>query len=433
MESRLFGTRQLKQIPQLKRLTDEERFAIRVVASVLPFRVNQYVIDQLIDWDNIPADPMFQLCFPQKKMLSPVHFNTMAELLQRQAAPEQVKQAAHDIHRELNPHPASQQTLNVPKLDGVPLTGVQHKYRETVLYFPSQGQFCFSYCTFCFRWPQFVGEKDLRIAATDPIELFVYLGRHQEVSDLLITGGDPLVMDTRRLEKVLLPLLSDEFSHLKNIRIGTKALSYWPYRFLTDPDSDALLRLFERVVQAGKHLALMVHFNHWREMQPEPVGKAIERIRGTGALIRSQSPLLRHINDDPDVWRRMWQEQVQLGVIPYYMFVVRDTGPRSYFEVPLVEAWHIYRRAVRKVSGLARTVRGPSMSAGPGKVEIQGVAEIAGEKVLVLRFIQGRNPGWVQKPFFARYDEAATWLDQLRPAFGEQQFFYQEEYTTMSA
>jgi hypothetical protein len=67
------------------------------------------------------------------------------------------------------------------------------------------------------------------------------------------------------------------------------------------------------------------------------------------------------------------------------------------------------------------------MSAAPGKVEIQGVTEMLGEKVLALRFIQGRNPDWVQRPFFARYDETATWLDQLRPAFGEEKFFFEEE------
>ena len=427
METRLFGTHQLSQISQLERLSEEQRFAIRVVATVLPFRVNHYVIDQLIDWDKIPQDPMFQLCFPQDEMLSPAHFNRIADLLRQQAPTEQIKHAAQEIHKELNPHPANQQTLNVPRLDEVPITGMQHKYRETVLYFPSQGQFCFSYCTFCFRWPQFVGEKELRIAATDPEVLFAYLRRHPEVTDLLITGGDPLVMSARRLEKIVMPLLKEEFSQLRNIRIGSKALSYWPYRFLTDQDSDDLLRLFECVTKAGKHMALMVHFNHWREMQPEPVRKAISRIQGTGAVLRTQSPLLRHINAASDIWQRMWQEQVQLGLIPYYMFIVRDTGPRSYFEVPLVEAWNIYRRAVRNVSGLARTVRGPSMSAGPGKVEIQGAVELTGEKALVLRFIQGRNPEWVQRPFLAGYDESATWLDQLKPAFGEERFFYEEE------
>ena len=93
-----------------------------------------------------------------------------------------------------------------------------------------------------------------------------------------------------------------------------------------------------------------------------------------------------------------------MGMIPYYMFVERDTGARRYFELPLERAWQIYRGAIKQLSGLGRTARGPSMSVLPGKVEIQGVAEIQGEKVFVLRFIQARNPEWVQRPFFAKYD-----------------------------
>jgi hypothetical protein len=140
---------------------------------------------------------------------------------------------------------------------------------------------------------------------------------------------------------------------------------------------------------------------------------------------------VRHINDDPDVWIRLWRTQVSLGLVPYYMFVERDTGAKRYFEVPLARAWEIYQQAMQQVSGLGRTARGPSMSAGPGKVEIQGITEIHGEKVFVLRFIQGRNPDWVQRPFFAKYDPEATWLDDLQPAFGETRFFFSDEYQAM--
>lgn len=112
-------------------------------------------------------------------------------------------------------------------------------------------------------------------------------------------------------------------------------------------------------------------------------------------------------------------------MIPYYMFVERDTGPKNYFEVPLVRAQEIFREAFSYVSGLARTVRGPSMSAWPGKVRVLGTAEIKGEKVIVLDFLQGRNPEWNGRPFFAKYDPNATWLDQLKPAFGEEKFFFE--------
>jgi L-lysine 2,3-aminomutase len=225
------------------------------------------------------------------------------------------------------------------------------------------------------------------------------------------------------------PLL--EIPHLRNIRIGSKALAYWPYRFLTDPDAEDLLSLFRKVHQAGKHLALMAHFNHPNELKTEAVKQATQRVRDTGAQIRTQSPLLRHINDDSDTWAELWKMQVEMGMVPYYMFVVRDTGAQHYFAVPLVEAWRIFRNAYNQVSGLSRTVRGPSMSCDPGKVQVDGVMEVHGERVIVLKAIQGRNPDWVGRPFFAQYDERAIWLDDLKPAFGEASFFYEEELERM--
>lgn len=424
----VYTERQFDRIAPLTRLPAEQRRAMRVVANVLPFRVNQYVIDELIDWGRVPEDPIFQLTFPQPGMLSEADFDHMARLLEAGAGRDQVRAAARAIQAGLNPHPADQQALNVPHLDGRPLPGFQHKYRETLLFFPSQGQVCHSYCTFCFRWAQFVGDKDLRFAASESADLHHYLDAHPEITDLLVTGGDPMVMKTRNLAEHLEPLLDPRFEHVQTIRIGTKSLTFWPQRYVTDPDADDLLRLLERLVSGGKQVALMAHFNHWRELDTPIARRAIERVRSTGAVIRSQAPVLRHINDDPDVWARLWQTQVRLGIVPYYMFVERDTGARRYFELSLARAHAIYRNAMQQVSGLARTARGPSMSASPGKVEVQGVAEIQGEKVFVLRFIQGRNPDWVQRPFFARYDDTATWLDQLRPAFGEPRFFYEEEH-----
>ena len=429
---KVYTQRDLDKIHRLAALPEQARFDMQVVSSVLPFRVNEYVIDQLIDWSRVPHDPVYQLTFPQRDMLAPAMYERMAAALRRGAPRDQVQQLAAELRAELNPHPAGQLQMNIP-LDrgGEPLNGLQHKYRETVLFFPSQGQTCHSYCTFCFRWAQFVGDKALRMASTEAGRLHAYLQAHHEVSDLLITGGDPMVMKTKHLLGYLEPLLEPRFAHVQTVRIGTKALTFWPQRFVSDDDADGLIDLLARLVSAGKHVAIMAHYNHWRELSTEVARRAIRRLRATGAEIRSQGPLLAHINDSADDWARTWKTQVQLGIVPYYMFVERDTGARHYFEVPLARAWEIYRGAMQRVSGLGRTARGPSMSAGPGKVEIQGVAEIRGERVFVLRFIQGRNPDWVQRPFFARYDEQATWLDQLRPAFGEREFFFEAEYRAM--
>ena len=428
---KVYTEKHLDQISQLDTLSRRLRHDIRVVAKILPFRVNRYVIDQLIDWENAATDPMFLLTFPQRGMLAPESFNRMAKLMRTGADSKSVHALATQIRRQLNPHPAGQMELNVPVLDGEQLTGMQHKYHETVLFFPSQGQVCHSYCTFCFRWAQFIGDKSLRFSSSEVDSLYDYLKRHKEVSDLLLTGGDPMVMKTHHLNYYLEPLLDRSVEHVQTLRIGSKALTYWPHRFVTDEDADDLLRLLEKLVRSGKHVAFMAHFNHWREMESNMTKRAIQRIRSTGAEIRCQGPLLDKINNDPAVWSRMWREQVRLGLIPYYMFVERDTGARRYFEVPLARALQVYQQAYQSVSGLARTVRGPSMSASPGKIQVQGVTEINNEKVFLLRFLQGRNESWTQQPFFARFDENATWLDDLKPAFGQNQFFFEKEYQSV--
>jgi KamA family protein len=416
-----------RNIPQIARLSEEQRFDIEVVGHVLPFKVNSFVIDHLIDWDNIPDDPMFVLTFPQRGMLRPEHYDEMASLLRAGADPGTLKQTADRIRMQLNPHPAGQLAHNVPLLRGEPLHGMQHKYQQTVLFFPSQGQTCHAYCTFCFRWPQFVGWSELKFATKEVEQLIEYLREHPEVNDVLFTGGDPMIMSAKHLAAYLEPLIEARLPNLRRIRIGTKALTYWPYKFLSDPDTRELLALMQKVSRSGIHLALMAHFNHRRELEPQPVQDAIARIRETGAEIRTQSPLLRHINDDPQVWATLWNRQVDLGCIPYYMFVARDTGAQHYFAVPLVRAWEIFRGAYQQVSGLCRTARGPSMSANPGKAQVLGVTEIRGEKVIALRFLQGRNPDWVGRPFFAEYSDTATWLNELKPAFGEKRFFFQDE------
>ncbi len=415
-------------IPQVQQyLTAEQQNSIRVVGTVLPFKVNEYVINELIDWSKVPNDPIFTLTFPQKEMLQPQHFEAVDQALKNEMPKAELKELLHHIRLELNPHPAGQMEHNVPELDGVKLTGLQHKYRETVLFFPAHGQTCHAYCTFCFRWPQFVGESEMKFAMRETELLKEYIRQHTEVSDILFTGGDPMVMSTKHLKEYIEPLLDPELSHLQTIRIGTKSLSYWPFRFTDDKDADELLRLFEKIVASGKHLAIMAHFNHYNELKTEVVKKAIERIRNTGAEIRTQSPLMRNINDNPRAWSKMWKLQVKLGCIPYYMFLARDTGAQHYFSVPLFRAWQIFKKAYQSVSGIARTARGPSMSADPGKIQVLGTAMAGDEKVFVLRFIQGRNPEWVHRPFFAKFDPEAIWLTDLQPAFGEEKFFFEQE------
>ncbi len=447
---RAIDQRNIAETPQWGLLDEEVREAIDVVGRVLPFRTNQYVLDHLIDWSRVPNDPIFQLVFPQTAMLSARDLEAIRALLKRGASPEEIGAEVSRIRLDLNPHPDGQMTHNVPTLDGRPLQGLQHKYPETVLFFPAPGQTCHAYCTYCFRWAQFVGMENLKFQARDTDDLVAYLKVHPEVTDVLITGGDPMIMRTQVLRRYIEPLLSPELAHVQNIRIGTKAVAYWPQRFVTDEDADDCLKLFEQVADSGRHLAVMGHYSHPVELDPVISREAVRRIRNTGAQIRMQGPLIRHVNDTSEAWAELWRTGVRLGLIPYYMFVERDTGARNYFEVPLVRAYEIFKAAYSQVSGLSRSVRGPSMSAFPGKVRILGVVTLrdtidasmldviresvgfellgdADRKIMVCDFIQARDPAWVRKPFFAELDASAAWFDELRPAFGKPRFYFETD------
>lgn len=427
-------TRQsISQAPQWELIPPDLQEAVLVISRVLPFRTNQYVMNELIDWNNIPDDPIYRLTFPHPDMLAPEEYQALRELVLVQKDEMAIEKMVRAIRMRMNPHPAGQMTHNVPTMNDEPVRGLQHKYKQTVLFFPSSGQTCHAYCTFCFRWPQFVGMDDLKFDARESNELVSYLKLHPEVTDVLITGGDPLIMNTRSLAGYIEPLLAPELAHIQNIRIGTKSVAYWPQRFVTDKDADELIELFRKIVASGKNLAIMGHYNHPVELRPAIAQQAVKRIVGSGATLRMQAPLIRHINEDPAGWAELWTTGVRLGAIPYYMFVERDTGPSHYFQLPLAKAYEIFQQAYQMISGLSRTVRGPSMSAFPGKVVIDGIVTIGGEKVFALQFLQARNPDWVRKPFYAKFDPEATWLDDLVPAFGEKKFFFETEETPARA
>jgi KamA family protein len=414
----------IDSLPQFQALAPDLQHDIQVVSTIFPFRTNRYLVDHLIDWDGVPDDPIYQLTFPQRGMLSEEDFARVSKLLRTHAPRDEIAHTAHDIQMRHNPHPAGQLKYNVPDLNGEPLHGIQHKYHETVLFFPSRGQTCHAYCSYCFRWPQFAGLHDLKFAGKEVSGLVAYLHHHPEVTDVLLTGGDPAIMKTAHLREVITPLLAPELEHVRSIRIGTKALAYWPQRFVTDHDADDLLRLFEEISAAGRHGAIMAHTSHPRELSTPVAREAIRRVRSAGCEIRMQAPIIRGVNDSAAAWSTLWCEGVKLGMIPYYMFVSRDTGPKNYFEVPLGESYRIFRQAYSQVSGLGRTVRGPVMSATPGKVLIHGVTHLHNQRLFVLSFIQGRDPEWVGRPFFARYDEEATWLFDLEPAHNADPRFF---------
>ena len=423
---------EIKDIFSKKGVIDKYLSERELIARVFPFKVNSHLLD-LIDWQNFQTDPIFQLTFPQNGMLKTEELERLKAKIVTNASHEEIAKVISEIREEKNPAPSNQSANRPSYLDETDdeiyeCEGLQHKYHTTVLMFHKNAQTCHSYCSYCFRFNQFVG-KD-QFLEEDSDRFHKYLKQHTEISDILITGGDPATMKTNVFKSMLLPLLKDDYSHIKNIRMGTKALTYHPYRFLTEPDADDLIELFSKLIENGKHISIMAHFTHYNEIS-DATKEAIKRLRSIGCNIRTQAPLMKHINDSSEIWAKMWEMQVTLGMIPYYMFIARDTGPHKYFEVTFDRALKIYQNARKSLSGLSHTARGPSMSAGPGKICIIGQEKIAGEEVFILKFLQGRNPNWCDRVFFAKYDPNASWLSHLRPAFGEKEFFFEEEYKNL--
>ncbi len=424
-----YNRNNIRELPQVKYLSKEKYKEIEMLSLVFPFKINNYLADELINWENYETDPIFNLVFPNKNMLN----NSLYDKLNydfNNASEQTLKNTILDIWYKLNPHPAGQLDLNVALLNKRQIHGLQHKYNETVLAFPSAGQTCHAYCSFCFRWPQFIGVQDFKINLRQSNSLLKYLQHHPEVTDLLITGGDPMVMNSKSLENYLSELIENiETTNIQTIRIGTKSLSYFPYKYTTDKDAKAILNYFEKIISKGLNLSIMAHINSPNEQKTPVFAEAVRLIRSTGAQIRSQAPILKHINDSAEDWAEMWRQQVNLNIIPYYMFIPRDTGAKEYFEISLIEAWKIFSNAFRQVSGICKTARGPIMSALPGKIQVLGVSQLEkdGEMkdALALRFIQGRNPEWNNIPFYAELNENANWLTELKPFYGDK-FFYED-------
>ena len=162
----------------------------------------------------------------------------------------------------------------------------------------------------------------------------------------------------------------------------------------------------------------MARFCHPRQLEPRLTGDAVRQIHGTGAVIRTQAPLIRSVNDAPSVWAAMWRTQVRMGMVPYAMVIEPVTGLSGKFTVPLARAQAIFAGAYASVIGLARTVRGPVMPAGPGTVCVDGIADIGTQKVFVLRFTQASDQDLIGQPFFATFDPQAAWFTDLKPAPG---------------
>jgi len=351
----------VRSLDQLEHLSDDEREELKPVAEKFVFRANDYYL-KLIDWDD-PDDPIRRLIIPQAGELG------------------------------------SWGTLDASNEESVTVArGTQHKYVSTVLLLCNE--VCGAYCRYCFRKRLFMDDNDE--TTHDISEGLEYIRSHPEVDNVLLTGGDPLLMSTRRLVDIFESLRA--IPHVKIIRLGSKMPAFDPLRVLNDNDLQAA---FRRYSTAERRIHVMAHFDHPRELTDLAV-KGIAACLENGVICVNQCPLIKGINDSPDVLSEMYDKLSYIGCPPYYLFQGRPTEGNEPFELPIVEGWSIFQEAIKRGSGLARRARFV-MSHETGKIEIVSVDE----NHIYLRYHEAKNEADIGRFMVCRRDDEAYWFDQL--------------------
>ena len=314
----------LTQIDQIQQLNMRERAALEPVTERFSFRANDYYLS-LIDWDD-PNDPIRRAVVPHPQEL--------------------------DEWGRLDP--SDEKTYTV-------MPGVEHKYPSTVLLLVSN--VCDSICRYCFRKRVFIQPEAEHLH--DVPAAVEYIRQHDEVTNVLLTGGDPLMLATAKLTDIVARLRQIE--HVQIIRVGSRVPAFNPYRIIDDP---SLLETIEQHSTASRRLYVMTHFIHPRELTDAAI-EAVGRLQKAGAIAANQTPLVRGINDDPDTLADLLAKLSFIGDVPYYIFQCRPaTGNRAY-TVPIEEGYEIVERAKARLSGLAKRIR-YTMSHATGKIEIIG-------------------------------------------------------------
>lgn len=349
----------VNRLQQIHGMDSREQEALQEVVDKFVFRSNEYY-NSLIDWHD-PADPIRRIIIPD-----------MGEL---------------DEFGTLDASNESDYTV-VP--------GCEHKYRDTALLLVND--VCGGYCRFCFRKRLFMDDNDEVVRDID--EGLAYIREHQEIDNVLLTGGDPLILGTRRLEPVLRRIR--EIEHVRIIRIGSKMPAFNPFRILED---ESLLELFARYSTPRKRIYLMAHFNHPRELTPEAM-ECMAMLQRVGVATVNQSPLLAGVNDDPRTLSELFDKLSFMGVAPYYMFQCRPTEGNRFFTLGVEEASRIFEEARLRSSGLAKRAR-LVMSHASGKIEILGTH--AGQTFF--RYQRAADPEDEGRFLIFPSNPEATWFD----------------------
>ncbi len=358
--------RYLRDLASIPQLTPAERRSLEAVTAKYAFRANDYYLS-LIDWKD-PNDPIRQLIVPRTDELT-----EWGQL-----------------------DPCNEAAVTVAQ-------GVQHKYKHTVLLLCNE--VCGAFCRYCFRKRLFMNDNDE--TSNDVSAGIRYIAGNPNVNNVLLTGGDPLLMSTRRLRSIIEQLRA--IPHVRIIRIGSKMPAFDPFRITEDSE---LVDVLARHSTPRKRIYMITHFDHPRELTDEAV-EALDVLIRAGVICTNQCPLIKGVNDDPATLAELFSELSYVGCPPYYLFQCRPTAGNEPYAVPIVRGWEIFREAMRRGSGLARRAR-YVMSHELGKVEITGVTN----RHIHVRFHRAKDDALRGQLLKYKRDDAAYWLDDLEPVRG---------------
>lgn len=350
----------ITSVQKIAELTAEEKASAARVSEKFVFRTNDYY-QGLIDWDD-PRDPIRRLVIPDARELN--------EWGQLDASHEEIY-------------------TKVP--------GLEHKYADTALLLCND--VCGAYCRFCFRKRLFMDANDEVVR--DVSAGIEYIRRHREISNVLLTGGDPLIMSTSRLQPIIGQLRG--IPHVRIIRLGSKIPAFNPFRITEDP---ALHAMFDRysTPETGR-IYVMCHFNHPVELTPE-ARSGLQCLQAHSAVTINQTPLIEGVNDDPRILGELMSELSYLGVPPYYVFQCRPTEGNESYALPVEQAFRIFEEALARASGLARRARFV-MSHATGKIEVVG---LTADRVL-LKYHRAADPRLTGRIMMFRRNPDACWFD----------------------
>lgn len=222
-----------------------------------------------------------------------------------------------------------------------PVTGIVHRYQDRALL--KVTQLCAVYCRFCFR-KEMIGQYGESLSKTELDEAYNYIEQHTELWEIILTGGDPLILSVNRLTDILERLSS--IQHIQNIRIHTRIPVVSPEMI-----TDELLTLFEAVQNTGKSITIVIHANHANELTNE-VATTMKRLQKSGVILISQSVLLHNINDNFDALANLMRRFIAIGIKPYYLHQLDFARGTSHFRVKEDKAIELIRELRAKISGV---------------------------------------------------------------------------------